>query len=224
MKKVNKDTFIKQSTAILEGIYEHLAGLGDVALDGLNPKKTALVVVDMINGFAREGALKSPRVEGIIAGIEAIAKACDKLGIQRLAFADSHTDASPEFSSYPPHCMKGTSEEELVEELKNLGGWLLIPKNSTNGFLEPAFQEWLARNEAIDTFIVTGDCTDICIQQFAITLKTWFNRQNRKSRIIVPADAVDTFDLGLHSGDLMHVMALFNMIGNGVEVVARIHA
>jgi nicotinamidase-related amidase len=109
-----------------------------------------------------------------------------------------------------------------VDELKDLGGWTLIPKNSTNGFLEPAFQEWLAKNEAIDTFIVTGDCTDICIQQFAITLKTWFNRKDRKSRIIVPIDAVDTYDLGLHSGDLMHVMALYNMIGNGVEVVSGI--
>ncbi len=222
MKKVNKDAFIKQSMVTLEGIYDHLAGLREVAMDVLEPGKTALVVVDMINGFAREGMLKSARVEGIIAGIEAIAKACDKLGIQRLAFADSHTDASPEFSSYPPHCLKGTSEEELVDELKDLGGWTLIPKNSTNGFLEPAFQEWLAKNEAIDTFIVTGDCTDICIQQFAITLKTWFNRKDRKSRIIVPIDAVDTYDLGLHSGDLMHVMALYNMIGNGVEVVSGI--
>lgn len=77
-------------------------------------------------------------------------------------------------------------------------------------------------NKHIDTFIITGNCTDICVQQFAITLKTWFNRQNIKVRVIVPVNAVETYDFGLHDGDLMNVMALYNMMINGVEVVAGI--
>ncbi len=40
--------------------------------------------------------------------------------------------------------------------------------------------------------------------------------------MIVPANTVETYDLGLHSGDLMHVMALYNMIINGIEVVAGV--
>jgi nicotinamidase-related amidase len=98
----------------------------------------------------------------------------------------------------------------------------MIPKNSTNGFLEERFQGWLEANPQINAFIITGDCTDICIQQFSVTLKTWFNMQNKKARVIVPINAIDTYDLGLHNGDLMNIMGLYNMMLNGIEVVKEL--
>lgn len=53
---------------------------------------------------------------------------------------DSHQKSSQEFITYPPHCLKGSEESEIIEELKIIGGYQLIEKNSTNGFLEPDFQ------------------------------------------------------------------------------------
>ncbi len=219
MKMINKNEFIKRSVKTLEEIFDVLAKFPAIQLKDLQGKQTALVIVDMINGFAREGALKSPRVEALIPNIAELFKTCDELKITKLAFADCHTTASPEFDAYPAHCMIGTSEGEMVDELRKLGGYTLIPKNSTNGFQEKAFQQWLKENDHINTFIITGDCTDICVQQFAVTLKTWFNMQNKKVRIIVPINTVDTYDLELHNGDLMNVMALYNMMINGIEVV-----
>jgi nicotinamidase-related amidase len=176
----------------------------------------------MVNGFVREGALKSSRVEEIIPEITRLSETFDELHIPRLVFADCHTNASPEFDAYPAHCMEGTVEAEVVDEIKKTGGYKLIPKNSTNGFIEEEFQKWLKENQQIDTFVITGDCTDICVQQFAITLKTWFNMHNKKSRVIVPVNAVETYDFGLHDGDLVSVMALYNMVINGVEVVMEV--
>jgi len=222
MRMINKKEFIEKSSKTLEEIFDTLAKLPAVQLKDLQVKQTALIIVDMVNGFAREGALKSPRVEGLIPEIAKLSKACDELNITKLAFADCHTKASPEFDSYPAHCVIGTSESEMVDELKEIGGYTLIPKNSTNGFLEEAFQKWLKENEHINTFIITGDCTDICVQQFAITLKTWFNMQNKKVRIIVPINVVETYDFGLHNGDLMNAMALYNMMINGVEVAQEV--
>lgn len=219
MKMINKNEFIESSVKTLGEIFDILAKLPAIQLKDLQGKQTALVIVDMINGFVREGALKSPRVEGLIPEIAKLSKICDELHITKLAFADCHTIASPEFDAYPEHCMIGTSEGEMVDELRELGGYTLIPKNSTNGFQEAAFQQWLKENEHINTFVITGDCTDICVQQFAVTLKTWFNMQNKKVRIIVPINTVDTYDLDLHNGDLMNVMALYNMMINGIEVV-----
>jgi len=218
MRMTNKNEFLKSSIEALGEVFDMLGKLPAIQLKDLQGKQTALVIVDMVNGFAREGALKSPRVEGLIPEIAELSKACDRLHITKLAFADCHTKASPEFDAYPAHCMIGTSEAEMVDELMELGGYTLIPKNSTNGFLEEAFQQWFEENEHINTFIITGDCTDICVQQFAITLKTWFNMQNKKVRIIVPINAVETYDFGLHNGDLMNVMALYNMMINGIEV------
>ncbi len=222
MNTINKVKFLKRSTEVLDEIFDMLTKLPTLELKEQKSNNTVLIIVDMINGFAREGALKSSRVEKLIPDIAQLSKKCDELEITKLAFADCHTDTSPEFEAYPVHCMAGTSESEIVDEIKEVGGYTLFPKNSTNGFLEDEFQLWLNQNPSINTFIVTGDCTDICITQFAITLKTWFNKQNKKARVIVPINYVDTYDLGLHDGDLTNVMALYNMIINGIEVVQTI--
>ena len=219
MKLIEKKNFIQQSIKALEEIYDSLLKLSEFKIEELNPDCTALIIVDMVNGFAREGVLKSDRVEGLIPRINEISKTCDILGIKKLAFADCHTDESPEFKSYPPHCIKSSKESEIVDEIKSLGGYTLINKNSTNGFIENEFQQWLCNNPNINTFIITGDCTDICVQQVAITLKAWFNMKNKDSKIIVPVSVVDTYDLGMHNGELMNVMALYNMQGNGIELV-----
>jgi len=218
----SKNDFIRKSANTLEEILDLLEKLPVVNLEDLSAKQTVFVIVDMINGFAREGALASPRVEALISEIAGLSKKCDEYKISKLAFADCHTEVSPEFEAYPVHCMAGSSEGEIVDEIKEIGGYNLIPKNSTNGFLEEEFKKWLSENPEINTFIVTGDCTDICVQQFAITLKTWFNMINRKVRVIVPLNAVETYDLGAHEAELMNVMALYNMIINGVEVVKEV--
>jgi len=216
------EDFLQKSHSTLKGMYKLLQNLPTVHLTSLSTEKSALVIIDMVNGFAREGALKSPRVEALIPTIARLTAECGSLGIARLAFADKHTDASPEFEAYPQHCMSGTTEIEIVDEIKAVGEYLLIPKNSTNGFLEEQFLDWLAQNTDIDTFIIVGDCTDICIQQFAVTLKTWFNKKNEPSRIIVPLNAVDTYDLGMHNGDLLNAVTLYSMMGNGIELVREI--
>jgi nicotinamidase-related amidase len=222
MAMANKDNFLKRSHETLGKIFDMLSKLPTINLNELQSSQAALVILDMLNGFAREGALMSPRIERLIPEIAKLSKACDQLKIAKLAFADCHTYESPEFDAYPAHCIQGTSESELVEELKEIGGYTLIQKNSTNGFLEQEFQNWLSENGHINTFIVTGGCTDICVQQFAGTLKAWFNMNNKKSRVIIPVNAVETYDLGVHDGDLMHIMALYNMSINGIELAAGI--
>lgn len=222
MRMLNKKVFLDRGTATLGEIFEMLERLPILPLKNLQGAQTALVIIDMVNGFAREGSLKSPRVEEVISQITELSKGCDKVKLSKLAFADCHTKASPEFEAYPVHCLAGTNEAEIVDELKKASGYRLILKNSTNGFLETEFQKWLQENQQINTFIITGDCTDICVQQFAITLKTWFNMQNKKVSIIVPLNAVETYDLGLHNGDLMNVMALYNMLINGITLVKYI--
>jgi nicotinamidase-related amidase len=222
MKRVAKEKFLTDSQKALNEIYDMLHSVKSISLQELPAEKTALIMVDLINGFTREGALQSAKVEGILNEVVKLQQASIDKGIEILAFADSHNEASPEFESYPPHCLIGTSEEEIVIELQQVGGYQLIRKNSTNGFLEEEFQKWLSEKQDIDSFIIVGDCTDICIQQFAVTLKCWFNKENKKARVIVPIDLVETYDLGSHNGDLVQLMALYNMTINGVEVVQTI--
>lgn len=222
MRITDKKAFLEESTKALSEIYDMVTSLDRVKLTDFSCEDTALVFMDMVKGFAKEGALYSPRIEALIPETARLSKACDELNITKLALSDTHGQASPEFETFPPHCMADSDESDIVDELNDGSEYTLIPKNSTNGFLEKRFKNWLRNHENIENFIIVGDCTDICIQQFTITLKTWFNMQNKKSRVIVPVNAVDTFDLGIHNADFMNIVSLYFMASAGVELVAAV--
>lgn len=193
-----------------------------IHLSTFDPESSALIVVDMINGFAIEGALSSPNTHSIISPIAQLMSRCQKHGIATLLFADTHSQESPEFQSYPVHCLQGSVESEPVQELYRIGGYDLIAKNSTNGFLEPEFQQWLATHPQITSFIVTGCCTDICVQQFSLALKTEFNRRNLPSRVVVPMELTATYDAPGHPAWITELASYQNMQTSGVEIVTQI--
>lgn len=212
----------KKALDALEEMKKFLEERPDLDIKELNSKETVLVIVDMINGFCKEGNLSSPRIKALIPETERILRLCKENEIKAIAFVDSHSEDSPEFSSYPSHCVRGTWESEVVDELKEVAELKIINKNSTNGFLEDEFQDWLKNNPQIKNFIIVGDCTDICVEQFANTLKAYFNMKNIKARVIVPISAVETYDLGYHYAELLNIAALMIMAGNGVEIVKTV--
>lgn len=189
-------------------------------LDGktLNSAKTVLFVVDMNNGFAKKGALYSDRTENMIEPIRDFALQCQKQGMRIVAFSDCHSTNSPEFTGYPPHCVEGTQECELVDELAFLKD-NVIYKSSTNG-LFCDLDEIL--NGDYTNFILVGCCTDICIYQLAVGLKAYFNQKNMSSSVIVPMELVDTFDSPDHNADLYNVVFCSSMVQNGITVVRKV--
>jgi nicotinamidase-related amidase len=93
--------------------------------------------------------------------------------------------------------------------------------------------DWLADHPEVTTFLVVGDCTDLCTHQLAMHLRLRANAFNLHGvRVILPIDGVDTFDipvkvaeeLGImpHHADLLHLIFLYNMAENGVEVVTKL--
>ncbi|NLJ58086.1 MAG: cysteine hydrolase [Tissierellia bacterium] len=196
-----------------------------IELSSLDKDRTALFVVDMVNGFVYSGALSSPRIAAIVSNIVELNK--KMLGSKKVFFLDSHEENSEEFCSFPPHCIKGEEEAELIAELKTKESegqeTYYIEKNSTNGFHSEGFKKWLEKYEdKVDNYIVTGCVTDICVLQFTLTLKSYFNEKNLAKRIIVPANTVETYDGGAHDGDLVNLFALYNMYVGGIEVVDKI--
>lgn len=216
-----KEGLLESASGTLSGIYDMVAAAPGLSWEEVKAP-AALFVVDMINGFVREGVLQSPRVERLIPRIKDMMEKANKRGLQIVAFADNHPEHSPEFGSYPQHCLSGSSESEMVDELRQAAPYTLVRKNSTNGALSAEFQRWWAEHQEIQTFILVGDCTDICILQLALWLKAAANELNRYVRVVVPIDATETYDLGLHQGDLMHLLALYNMSMNGIEIAASV--
>jgi len=201
---------------------KEFSNISYVDLKELDNKKTVLVIMDMINGFAKKGSLMDKRITELIPGIVKLQKEMIKEGFEVLAFADYHDENSPEFNSFPIHCLADSEESEVIDEIKEIGGYNLIHKNSTNGFFAPKFQEWFSKNQDKDTYVLVGDCTDICIMEFGLTIKAYFDQMNKNVNVIVPKDLVDTYDLGAHDGDIINLAAMHIMQNAGIKIVSNI--
>ena len=201
------------------------------------PERTVILSVDLIVGFAYEGTLASPRVADIVPSTVKLFKRAEAAGVKHFILTqDCHTQDAPEFGSFGPHCQCDSKEAETVPELTALpfsDRFAIIPKNSISSAIGTTLDTWLnAHHQDVDTFIVAGDCTDLCTYQLAMHLRLRANAHGYRQRVIVPADCVQTYDmpvdratnLGImpHDGDLMHAIFLYHMALNGIEVVASL--
>ncbi|PQM36155.1 nicotinamidase 1 [Prunus yedoensis var. nudiflora] len=184
--------------------------------------KTGLVLVDVVNGFCTVGAGNlAPRQPD-----KQISEMVD----------ESHP--------YPPHCIVGTEESELVPALKwleNEGNVTLRRKDCIDGFLgsveedgSNVFINWVQSNQ-IKAILVVGICTDICVLDFVCTTLS-----ARNHRLLVPLEDVivysrgcATFDVPVdvaktakdviaHPQELMHHIGLYLAKGRGAKVVSEV--
>ncbi len=177
-------------------------------------------VIDMVNGFVKSGALHDEAIASIIAPIQTL---IERLACRTIFVADSHPPQTREFLAYPPHCIIGSGEDEIVAELAPYIHQKMR-KNSTNTFFCPDFQRFLEEElSGYREIVLSGCCTDICILQFALTLNAWLNEHNREERIIVVENCVETYHIdNVHDAWAMNAMALEMMKGNGIEIVHSI--
>jgi nicotinamidase-related amidase len=202
-----------------------------------DPAAVALIAVDLTKGFCCEGPLASPRVAAIVPAAVRLFRRVHDRGVRRfLLLQDTHDADAIEFSAYPPHAVAGTAESETIDELKELPFadlFVVMPKNSVSCDIGTDLGPWLEAHPAVTTFIVVGDCTDICVYLAAMYLRLRANVLGlRDVGVIVPADCVQTYDLPVataeelgalpHDGDLLHRVFLYHMALNGIQVVAHI--
>ncbi|HEY6975922.1 MAG TPA: isochorismatase family cysteine hydrolase [Chitinophagaceae bacterium] len=124
-----------------------------------------LIIVDMLNGFCRRGyPLSLPGSTAdiekhILSRGEEILKENGKV----VFVCDSHLMTDPEIGNpYPPHCMKGTAEAEIVDELKPLANnATVLTKNTLSIFLNTQLEKILKELNP-EIVEVAGVCTDIC--------------------------------------------------------------
>ena len=234
----------ERSAAFLDYLDEHRRGLADLSLNQLindagGAQRVAIVAVDVVNGFCVEGPLASERVGAIVPTIRRLLEAAHAGGVTHVVvLRDSHTPDAPEFAQFGPHCLAGSAESQLVRELAELSfaaSFADVPKNATSAWNgADTLREWVAAREAdgVTTFIVVGDCTDLCVYQTAMPLKLGANARNRKIEVIVPADCVDTYDLPVatarqigatpHDAELLHAVFLYHLALNGIRVVRSV--
>lgn len=185
-------------------------------------EKKALFVVDMVNGFVHEGPMSSPNVQAIVPYVLELTKQFRKRKQPVYAFADVHNEDSLEFDVYPKHCVKGTSEAEVIPELLPLLHKAnIIYKTTTNAWHEIYTRlvvDQMIEDGITDIYIV-GCCTDICVLQFALNLQTYLHGKNVKINVKVVHEAVATYDGPDHDAKTYQQMALNIMKNTGIEII-----
>lgn len=160
--------------------------------------KGMLIVVDMVNGFVREGVLHDDKISDVIPRqIELIKQARERKDL--IVFVkDTHDEDAVEFKRFgnTKHCVKGTSEAELVDEFLF---WELEPdtvsieKNSTSYMEAPKFRELIGGLTNLKRVDVVGCCTDICDFNGTMALANYFDQNNVNAEVRVHTDAVATY-------------------------------
>ncbi len=206
------------------------ARLDEVAPD---PATAAIFAADIINGFLREGALSSERIDGITGPVLELVRRAWEYGIRDFVFLqDTHPADTPEFEAYPAHAIAGTRESEMIPELAELpfaDHFTIIEKNSLHPAIDTTFDAWLDAHPNLRTAIVIGDCTDLCVTALAMHLRLRANARGVQGfQVIVPMDCVDTFDIpenpdlppgAAHPAEFFHAVWLYHLASNNIRIV-----
>ncbi|MGV2393466.1 UNVERIFIED_CONTAM: cysteine hydrolase [Campylobacter lari] len=170
-----------------------------------------IFVIDMLNGFAKKGNLYSKTIEEKIIPIKNYLKENKKAF--KVFLNDKHLKNDLEMNYYPLHCLNGTYEAEIVEELKPYVD-KIFTKNCTNSFFS-INKDFYNNYEEFD---LVGCCTDICILEFALSLKSYFNSIKKDAKINVIKECVATYDSDEHNAKSYNDFALNLLKNAGVNI------
>jgi nicotinamidase-related amidase len=155
----------------------------------VDPAKTALVIIDMENDFAKpEGfAYHDPRRGAVIQPIAGLRARCRAAGLPVIFVQSIRDPDSPEFRRFglEPHILRGTWGSQIVEELTPQPDEPVVEKNSHDPFNNTRLEQLLAER-GIDpeewTIIVVGlglsNCVNAAVCGFSV----------RQYRVLLPMD------------------------------------
>lgn len=166
-------------------------------IDVIDPKKTAMIVVDMQNDFVASGAvMETPAARQIVPKIAEALEICRNAGIKIIYTAHVHRRDGCDMGLFddlhPPIANRdalvdGTPGVEVYPDLAPAPGEHVIKKHRYSGFfgtdLDIILREWL-----IDTVIISGTTTENCCHATAR------DAMFRNYRVVFLSDATATYD------------------------------
>lgn len=168
--------------------------------------RPALLVVDMLNDFLY-GSLACEHCREIVPRIRRLIEIARRVGAPVIFVNDSHEPGvDRELGMWGPHAVRGSWGSRVVDEL-DLGYGYTVFKRRYSGFFETDL-DLLLRELGIDTLVVTGIHTHICV------LFTVADAVFRGYSVAVVRDCVAAFDREWHEKTLEYMQRFL-----GVEIV-----
>jgi len=175
----------------------------------------AVLVIDMLRGFLEEGypLYVGEKARRIIPNVQRLLEQELAQGSRVFFICDHHTPDDPEFKMFPPHCIEGTAEAEVIPELAKYPGEV-IPKRHYSGFFGTTLEEKLNKLKP-DKVIVCGVLTNICV------MHTVADARNRDYEVEVPVDCVASSDEAAHRFALEHIEKILGAKLTSIGGVAK---
>ncbi len=175
----------------------------------VDPKKLALVNVDLQNVFVEGSPVASPEGPAIVARVNRLAAACRKAGV--LVIHTAHV-TRPDGSNVgvmgeiiPPTrqgmIAQGTFPAALHKDLKVEAGDIVLDKPRFGAF-HGTDLELILRSRGIDTIIVTGIATNVCAETTAREANV------RDFRVFFLSDGTGTADMNGISREVLQKATL----------------
>ncbi len=158
-----------------------------------------VLVIDMLRGFLEEGSplYCGDRARRIIPHVQGLLKREIARDSTVFFIYDHHTPDDAEFKLFPPHCIEGTVETEIILELAQYRGEV-IPKRHYSAFFNTPLEEKLQKLNP-EKVIVCGLLTNICVMHSVA------DARNRGYEVEVPTDCVVSSDDKAHHFALEHM-------------------
>ena len=112
---------------------------------------------------------------------------------------------------------RGTFEHEVIAALAPADGELVIDKNTSSAFNSTGF-EWLLRNLEVETLVLAGMATDMCVETTAR------DAADRGFNVVVAEDATATFFEHHHRAALSGFARVFGQVWDTARVLAALDA
>lgn len=130
----------------------------------------AIIVIDMLNDFVGESApLRCPGADDIVPSLQKLFKWVrerENDDIHLVHIQEAHRKNDADFRVRPVHAVKGTWGSDFIKELYPEGDEYTIPKRRHSAFAHTDLDLYL-REENIDTVVVTGVWTNVCVRSTA---------------------------------------------------------
>ncbi len=134
------------------------------------PPRTAVVVVDMQNGFCHpDGSLYAPPSRDAIEPVTDLVSRVREAGAHVVYTRDVHPPEQfednhyyDEFARWGEHVVEGTWDAELVAELDVREGDLVVEKHTYDAFYRTQLEGWL-RAHGVDDLLICGTLANVCV-------------------------------------------------------------
>ncbi len=131
-------------------------------------ERRAVIVVDILKGFFKGDPVPAPvHAERMIRNTRVVLDAAREAGIPIFFIKDNflpeEVGCDRHFKLFGPHCIIGTPDAEVVDELAARPGEFQIRKKRYSGFIGTRL-DVILRELDLKTLYVTGCWTDCCVQ------------------------------------------------------------